>query len=197
MNSYILSNLPKSNEKLIDDILNQRINEIKQALNNSVNILQESKAKYIEMDTQLSILNISDNDFFNINSIINLENNTFENEINDTLELIEKVEQNITLQSINEKMYVENLHFEKELNDIFDIIDKGTFIDLKNNIYKELIEKYLKIDVDELITNIKSDLKKSNEVLIENFTKEEEKYSSIFKNKIYQLFYHNIHLVLI
>ena len=189
MNSYILSNLPKSNEKLIDDILNQRINEIKRALNNSVNILQESKAKYIEMDTQLSILNISDNDFFNINSIINLENNTFENEINDTLELIEKVEQNITLQSINEKMYVENLHFEKELNDIFDIIDKGTFIDLKNNIYKELIEKYLKIDVDELITNIKSDLKKSNEVLIENFSKEEEKYSSIFKNKIYdQLF---------
>ena len=89
----------------------------------------------------------------------------------------------------DEKMYVENLYFQKELNDIFDIINKGTFIDLKNNIYKELIEKYLKIDVDELITNIKSDLKKANEVLIDNFTKEEEKYSIIFKNKIYdQLF---------
>ena len=189
MNSYIISDLPKPNEKLVDDILSQRINEIKQTLNKSVNILQESKAKYLEMDTQLSILNISNNDFFKINSIINLENNTFENEINDSLELIEKVEKNITLESINEKMYVENLYFQKELNDIFDIINKGTFIDLKNNIYKELIEKYLKIDVDELITNIKSDLKKANEVLIDNFTKEEEKYSIIFKNKIYdQLF---------
>ena len=186
INSYIINNLPIPKEKLVDDILIQRITEFKQALNDSVNILQKSKMEYLEMDTQKSILNTRDNDFFNINSIINLENNTFENEINDSLALIESVEKNSTLESINEKMYVEYLHFGKELNNIFDFINKGTFIELKNNLYKDLIEKLLTIDVDGLITSIKRDLKISNEALIENFKKEEEKYSDIFKNKIYE-----------
>ena len=190
MNSYLLTNLPKpTNEKFFDDILNQRINEVKQTLNNSFNILKISKDNYIEMNTQLSILNIKLNDFFNINSIINLGNNNFKNEIykkyNELLLLIEKVKRNISLESINEKVYVEKLNFEKELDNIFDTINKGTFMDLKNNVYKDLIKNNVKIDIDEFINNIKSILKKSNESLVENFKKEEEKYSNIIKNKIY------------
>ena len=194
MNSYILNNLPKpTNEKFFDDILNQRINEIKQVLNNSLNILKSSKVKYLEMNTQLPILNLNINDYFSINSIINPINNNFKNEIYkkyiESLTLIEKVKKNISLESINGKIYIENLNFEKESDNIFDIINKGTFLDLKNNVYKDLIENNMKVDIDELINNIKTKLKESNESLGQKFKKEEEKYSNILKNKIYEEFF--------
>ena len=96
MNSYILNNLPKlTNEKFFDDILNQRISEVKQVLNNCLNTLKSSKVKYLEMNTQLPILNLNINDYFSINSIINPINNNFKNEIYkkyiESLTLIEKV----------------------------------------------------------------------------------------------------------
>ena len=194
MNSYILNNLPKpTNEKFFDDILNQRINEVKQFINNSLNNLKTSKAKYLEINTQLSIMNIKINDFFNINSIINSKNDFFKNLIykkyNDSLTLIEKVKKNISLESINEKMYIENLNFKKESDDIFDTINKGTFLDFKNNVFKDLIENNVKIEIDELINNIKSNIKQSNENLFEKFKNEEEKYSNILKNRIYEEFF--------
>ena len=194
MNSYILNNLPKpTNEKFFDDILNQRISEVKQVLNNCLNTLKSSKIKYLEMNTQLPILNLNINDYFSINSIINPINNNFKNEIYkkyiESLTLIEKVKKNISLESINGKMYIENLNFEKESDNIFDTINKGTFLDLKNNVYKDLIENNMKVDIDELINDIKTNLKESNESLSQKFKKEEEKYSNILKNKIYEEFF--------
>ena len=62
-------------------------------------------------------------------------------------------------------------------------------MDLKNNEYKDLIENNMKIDIDDLIKYIKSNLKESNESLSQKFKKEEEKYSNILKNRIYEEFF--------
>ena len=67
--SYILNNLP-NNEKPFDEILNKRINEIKNSYNNLLSLLKNSKNEIIDKTKQEITLQVNSKNFFYINDII-------------------------------------------------------------------------------------------------------------------------------
>ena len=189
--SNILNNMPK-NDKPFDEIINLRINQIKQSYNNFINQLQLSKNEMLIGYNQLNYFKVNDNNFFSTNTYKtqNIE------KINQ--ELGAKTGQFALLSNANNKdysqelivarFYLENAQNGKEIKDNYEQVNKSTFIDLQNDAYQQLIEDIWEIDQDDLINNIKISLINSNTKILNNFKYEKEKYINILQNKILEAY---------
>lgn len=191
--SYIMNNFPINNEPF-NDILNQRINEIKTSYNNLVNEIQNSKNNYLKNSKQVQILNIkNENDYFEVNiyTLLNIE------EIKTSLksrttQLYELASINRILDSdeiILSRFYLENAQNGKQTKSIYEPINEGLFIDLEEDNYQNLIGSIMEIDQDEFMKNVNNAINKSNEYINQYFKFEEEKYVNILEENIYNEFY--------
>ena len=190
--SYILNNIP-TNEKPFDEIINLRIQEINKSHNDLLSKIISSKNSILKGQYQLNNFKVSDNNFFSVNNIITDNVQTINQE------LAPKIAQFSLLSNTNlkqdspelivAKLYLENAQNGKQIKENYDQINKATFIDLQNEVYKNLIDEVWDIEQDELIKNIKISLIESNENLLNNFKYEKEKYIDILQNKIYSEYY--------
>ena len=189
--SYILNNLP-INQEIFNDILNKRNNELRESYNNIINQIYTTKNRYINIQKQFSIINVSQNDFFNINSNIGSHYDIIKSEItlknNELLNSINKNKKEYSIESLVSKLYLENILSEQQMKVIYEPVNRDTFIDLHTDLFENLIKDILKIDQNELIKQIKNYLIKNNNVINQNFENEKTKYENILQDKIYNEF---------
>ena len=189
--AYILSNLP-SNEKPFDSILNMRTNEIKTIYNNLLDEIKKSKNEILDKTKQETYLQVNSKNFFKSNDFITEHITAFNaalgqkiSNINSAISQIQRDEQN---ELIAAKFYLENSVNGKQIKDNYNKVDKNNFVDLKIDVYENLIDDIWKIDIDELINNIISTLKQFNETNNNNFKYEKERYIELLQNKMYEEF---------
>ena len=191
--SYILDNMPINTDILFNDILNIRNNEIKQHYSNIINQIQSTKNKYLQKQTQLSTIGVTDTNFFNINTNIETKMKNIQTELSskytELLKNIDKIKRQSSSESIVSKFYLEYSLNVEETKKIFEPVYKETFIDLQSDVFKSLIGEIIEIDEGKLPNNIKSYIINSNNLITQNFNTEKEKYENILKNKMYQELY--------
>ena len=190
--SYILNKVP-INEEVFNDIINKRKNELKTSYNRFINQIYSTKNNYLQYQRQLNIINVNQNDFFNINFNIENYNKLIKSEItikqNQLLNSINKNKRESNIKSIISRFYLENILYEKQIKEIYEPIYSRSFIDLHNDLFDDLIKEILEIDQEELIQQIKNYLIQTNSLIKENFEIEKVKYENILQNKIYKEFY--------
>jgi hypothetical protein len=190
--SYILNNIPINIEPF-DEILKIRESEIKNSYNNILNKIQASKFKVLLMNNQLSILKVSQTNFFSINFISNDNVNKIEEKllpksltISETSQKISKVEKE---ELIIARFYLENSINGNQTKNIYESIDKATFIDLQDNVFKTIVDETYEIEQDQLIKNIITSLNEMNEKINQGYKYEKDQYEEIIRKKIYQEFF--------
>jgi len=196
--SYILGNLPM-NEKPFDDILNQRIKEIKNSEENILKELEKSQREILNKTNQEITLQVNAKNFFYVNDIVKSHINDFNLVINEKIKKLGLISYQVlkvnSEESIAAKFYLENSINGKQIKDNYEMVNKANFIDLQNDVYQELIDDTWNLDQEELIKNILNTLNKSNEYNKNNFNYEYKKYNQIFLNKLYEEFYTKDNLI--
>ena len=187
---YILNNI-YNNEEPFNDILNQRINEIKKSYENILTKLVNSKKEYLEKQKHEEIIKVSETNFFDVNSHLVKNIEDIDDQIFPKSQNIDKITKKLNKQNTQEsslaKFYLENAENDKQINDIYKPIDTEEFIDLKQSIYENiLINKYFEIPKEEMTQYIKNWLIQTNNNLNNKFQYEIEKYLNILENKIYE-----------
>ena len=189
--TYILSNIP-TNLKPFDFIINKRIEEIKDCHNNILNKILESKNEILNKNYQEIFLQVNAKNFFLINDLISEHNNNMNSALNDIIVKLSKlaftVKGNNLVELMAAKYYLENSINGKQIKDCYDITNKVTFIDLQNDVFKNLIDITYNIDKDDLIKNVLNYLNILNENNNNNFKYEKEKYIEKLNNKLYAEF---------
>jgi hypothetical protein len=187
-----LNNIPINIEPF-DEILKIRESEIKNSYNNILNKIQASKFKVLLMNNQLSILKVSQTNFFSINFISNDNVNKIEEKllpksltISETSQKISKVEKE---ELIIARFYLENSINGNQTKNIYESIDKATFIDLQDNVFKTIVDETYEIEQDQLIKNIITSLNEMNEKINQGYKYEKDQYEEIIRKKIYQEFF--------
>ena len=190
--SYILSNIP-INEKPFEDILNKRIEEIKQSHAEILNEFEISRTDTLNKTKQEMILQVNPKNFFYSNDIIKNHIKTFNTTINEKIINIALVAYQIQKDNPEEliiaKFYLENSINGKQIKEIYEMINKVNFVDLQKDVYQNLIDDTWKIERDEFIKNILNTLNQLNENNMNNFDYEFDKYLEILLNKLYDEFY--------
>ena len=189
--TYILSNMP-INDEVFNDILNIRKNEIQESYNNMIDSINNTKNKYLEVDTQMNIIEVNETSFL-MNSKIEKNYDYSQNQIylkyKELLKNIEKVRKKLTNESILSRLYLENIINEKQIKEIFELYNKEEFIDLQSSVYKDLISEIFEINQDEFIKDVKKCLITLNEMIVKNFEIEKEKNENLLQDKIYKELY--------
>ena len=187
--SLLLNKMPIL-EKPFDNITNKRNNEIRQSYINFLNEIKQSKSEKLTQINQLSILKVNNENFFEINSykVSNIEE--IKTQLGSRMVKLINLSNNhlkeFTEEIVVSRFYLENAQNGKQIKDSYEPINRDTFIDLQNDVCKKLFEKLWEIKQDEFINDIKNALINSNEILLNNFKFENEKYVTFLKNKIYK-----------
>ena len=187
---YILNNIFK-NEEPFNDILTQRINEIKISYKNILSKLYNSKKEYSEKEKHENIIKVSETNFFDVNSHLVKNVEDIMDQINHKSENINEICKNVnkqdTQESILAKFYLENAQNNKQINDIYNPIETGEFIDLQKSFFENiLINNYFEIQKEEITQCIKNWLIQTKNNLNDKFKYEIEKYVNILENKMYE-----------
>ena len=192
--SYVLDNIPL-NEAPLDEIINIRLEEINTACNNMMNQIKNTRVDCLTKNKQEEVLNITTNNFFNIDNIVNEQFNNFTNQLKQKVDKIDtiieelKKESNDPEELIIAKFYLENYINKGHINEIYDEINRSTFIDLQNNAYHNMITSIWKNDKEKLTKSLKIFINELNKNQTNEFIKEFETYNNTIRNKIYKEFY--------
>ena len=190
--SYIQNNLPV-NDKPFDDIINMRLEEIKNSQNKILNELKISKGQILNKTYQEINLQINSNNFFDSNDIIKNHIKEFNTTINEKIIniylLVNQIGGNNPEELVAAKFYLENSINGKQIKEIYKMINKVDFFDFHKDVYQNLINELWKIERDGFIKNVINILNKLNENNKNNFDYEFEKYYEFLQNKLYKEFY--------
>ena len=192
--SEILKDLPV-NEEPFNEIIQVRTNEIIKLFDDLMNLINNSKNNFITKNVQESVINISSPYFFFNHSIVNDHLNTFKNQLNETMNKIKLIIDEIKMNKSNPneiivaKFYLENNINKIQMNDIYDDINKSDFINLENDIYFKIINKFWKNNNYILVRKINDTINELNTMNKNNFNKELERYKSILNEKFNKEFY--------
>jgi hypothetical protein len=190
--SYIQNNLPV-NDKPFDDIINMRLEEIKNSQNKILNELKISKDQILNKTYQEINLQINSNNFFDSNDIIKNHIKEFNTTINEKIIniylLVNQIGGNNPEELVAAKFYLENSINGKQIKEIYKMINKVDFFDFQKDVYQNLINELWKIERDGFIKNVINILNKLNENNKNNFDYEFEKYYEFLQNKLYKEFY--------
>ena len=193
--SYIINNSP-INEASLDEVINLRLNEINKSCNKMLNQIKNNRTYFLNKNNQEKMLNIKNNNyFFNIDNIIKEHLEIFNHELNEKNDKIKLIinesifYNNIPEELIITKYYVENKINKHHLNYIYKKINEVNFVDMKNDIYHNMINNIWKNDKDDLVKKIKNFINELNKNEKNDFNNELKKYTKIVKDKIYNEFY--------
>ena len=156
---YFLNRIP-INKNGFNDIINLRKDEINKYFGNLIQKINDLKEKSCSINTQLEILQIKEENFFDMKDI--LKNYIQKN--NETLNIKNKYpfmlnNKNNEYSFIN-RFYLENSLIGKHLKEIFKEIEENTFIKLKVDEFINLITENFLFDKDEYKTKIEEIIKK-------------------------------------
>ena len=192
--SYVLNNIP-INEAPLDEIINIRLEEINTACNNMMNQIKNTRVDCLTKIKQEKVLNITTNNFFNIDDIVNDHFDNFINQLKEKIDKIKNITEEIKKEGnepeelIFAKFYLEKNINKRHINEIYDETKRSTFIDLQNNAYHNMITSIWKNDKEKLTKNLKIFINELNKNQNNDFNKEFETYNNTIRNKIYKEFY--------
>ena len=175
---YIINNIP-NNQIGFNNILNQRKNEINNVFDELIKKINKSKNTALDIKEQISSLQIEEEDFFKIKSILiqisEETSNSLKNKILEIGNIVEEDENNDELSFVS-NLYLQDSENGKLINNYFEIMKNDEFIFLN---YSELIkiinENWVYKQVD-FINNLNSELKHSDKEISNEFSNEKENY---------------------
>ena len=184
---YVLNRIP-SNPNGFNDIIDLRKNEINIFFGNIINIINDLKEKSCSKQNQLEVLQIEEENFFDINDILvdNIKS------VNESLTAKAAYPFNFYKEgseySFINRFYLENSQIGKQIKEFYKEIEDKSFIKLKDEEFISLINENLIFDKNEFINKIK-DLINNLELKIDKlFLNEKKNYISILESKIIDLF---------
>ena len=193
--SYIINNSP-INEAPLDEVINLRLNEINKSCNKMLNQIQNNRTFFLNKNNQETVLNIKQNNyFFNIDNIIKEYLESFNHQLNEKrgkIKLIVDESQSVNNnpeELIISKFYIENNINKNHLNNIYKKINEANFIDMRNDVYHNMINSIWKNDKDDLAKRIRNFINELDKNETSDFNNELEKYINLIKDKIYNEFY--------
>ena len=192
--SYILNNIP-SNEKPFDNILRNKIDQIKNSYDEIINLTLESQKEIINLKKQLRTFRVSETNFFEVNSHSVDLSYKIEEEL---APLIAKFSEILnyalnkydSLESVSSSFYLENMENGREMNELLNNFN----IEFKNEEYQTLFDEVLKIDIDDLKNRILDFWSSSNEEIKRIFETKRNSYKNQLQEKIFSIFYNKIEL---
>ena len=191
----ILYDLSK-NEKPFNEIINIKSNVINNLCIDLLNEIKNSKNKFLSITNQEIIINITSNNFFNIDDILNEHLNSFNIQFNESLNNLSFVIEEINYQYIFSnnylipKYFLENNINKNQIKNIYDAIYKEIFIDLYYDNYLNMINNTnWKNDKIELIKSLDYSIKELDMNTINDFNEELKQYQIILREKLNTDFY--------
>jgi hypothetical protein len=193
--TYLLNNIP-INDKPFDDILDGQISKIKESYNEIIKLTISSQNGILNLQKQLSELDVSETDFFGANSFAVDLSDTIDEELEPLCDNFEEISSRAmnqfdTTESKVKSFCLENLENGKQIKDLYDSINKGTFIEFQNNAYQTLFDEILEIDEVDFINKVKNFFTRTNEELSSVFEIKKESFKNILQNEIFTQFNYN------
>ena len=179
---YIINRVQLT-KKLFNPIIEKRKNEVSTYFNDLMNNITKYKNEALNSNNQIDILNIEEEDYFHLNSI--LKNNIDKTKIN-----LIKIYQDIYVKGTNNviglasKYYLENSNNGKQIEDLYGVVNDGNFIFLNPKEFKDLIFNNWVFEQDEFNQKILKSLNELNELAENNF----KILKSEFKSKLEKIF---------
>ena len=189
---YIINNIP-SNKMMLNKIINLRKNEVKDEFNKIIKKIMESKANMININTQVNILKNNEQNFFGLNSLFNNHINNVSNYLkNNTLEIL-KIDNKKTNDeyAISTKLYSEISDFGKQINRFYEEIYDIVFIDLNQEVLKQIISDNWIFDQDDIINQLNLTLFNTNKDIYKDFLVVKENVTASLEKEINQYFTKN------
>jgi hypothetical protein len=185
--SYINNNIP-SNEMMLNNIIDLRKQEINDVINNIFLNLKESKKEVLNIDNQINILHAEKSNFFKVNSIFLNISEKINNDLNDNINKISKIQNNISDDeySITSKSLTEISNFDKQIISFYDIDELS--IELNKENFKELMINNLIFDHDDIINRVSLLLYNSNQEVDKNLVIIKENYTLELEKEIHKYF---------
>ena len=187
--NYILNSIPKNNDGF-NTIINQRKNEINDAFNKLIEDIEKSKIKALSIDNQIDVLQVTSDNFFNLNSkLVNHITETSDTLKNKAL-YIYLIDNKIPIDeySLTCGFYLENIESKKQIDEFYDPIAQKDFIDLNLENLKELLLKSLKFDKKKFENDINLAINDSNQRILNLYSIEKKNYENILENAITNTF---------
>ena len=182
---YIL-NIPINNNGFYD-ILNQRKKEINNGFNTFIQKIKNSLSDDLSYKKQKYVLTYSDNDFFNIGTILS------DNLISTSLSLKDKYSKLYDFDGIGDKYsvvsryYLENSESGKQMNQFYAPVNDNTFIDLKLYNFKDILLGNWIFDKNDFIKKLNESLLNLTKDIDKDFEYQKKIQSQILENEIIKI----------
>ena len=184
---YILNGVP-TNKNGFNEIINLRKKEITEFFENLLNKINNLKKESCFPQKQLEVLQINEENFFDLNDILN--------------DTINKNNESLTIKAMKpfnyffdndeysfiNRFYLENSLVGKEIKELFKEIEDNTFIKLKVDTFINLIKENFLFDkkeylnkIEEIINNLELNIEKT-------LLKKNKEYKSSLEEKITEIF---------
>lgn len=184
---FIINGIP-TDKNGFNDILNLRKNEINEFFGNLINKINDLKDKSCSKGKQLEVLQINEEDYFDINDVLN--------------ETIKKSKESLTEKAMypfnfatehNEysfinRFYLENSLIGKSIKELYKEIENNSFIKLKVDEFINLIKENFLFDKDEYINKIVEIINNLELNIEKSFLEEKKNYVSVLEEKITEFF---------
>ena len=180
---YIISSIP-INKNGFQDIRDLRISEIKENFYLFFNNINNSYNSAINFRRQKYVLLVSENDFFNIGSIVS------DNIIETSKSLIDKYDILYNFERIGDKYsvvsryYLENSINGKQIEQFYSSINDNTFVDLSLYKFKDILINNWIFDRREFIFKLNESLLNSSKEIENDLISQNETYSEILEEEI-------------
>ena len=190
--NYIFANFP-TEETEYNYILMEKKNETEMYFDLIFKNLTYSESIAINLENQISILNIKEDDFFQINTKIKKTINELDDYIDEKINDIIDIELfhnslDITQHSLTTRYYLENKEFGKLLEEIYEPLEEGTFFYLDLDNFKGLMIQHWIFDGN-YFTNILNDaIYEANKEIKSELGVKFEEYKDTIENEINKFF---------
>jgi hypothetical protein len=185
---YILSKIPV-NENGFNDILAQRKTEINNIFKTFLNDIKNSQVYALATENQLRILDVTETNFFKINTI--LSNNIVRTSqlLKDLTYEIEDYEgeegDDISLIS---RFYLENKENGKQIEELYDPINHEIFVYLNLEKFKDILISNWIFDQDDFINRLNQTLFETTKEIDHEISIQKENYINDLENEVEKYF---------
>ena len=186
---YIINQIPTNNGGL-NNIINQRKNEINDVFKKLKEDIEKSKIEALSINNQIDVLNNTSKNFFNLNAkLVNHIRETSEilkNKANDIFSIYNGIPNDeYTLAC---EFYLENIESGKQIDKFYEPITQKVFVDLDSESLKELLKNNLKFDKKKFENDINLAISDSNQRILNLYSIKKKNYENMLENEITQFF---------
>ena len=182
---YIINQIP-NNEEGFNNILDLRKTEVENKFNDLFNLVKQSKEESLSLEKQLHVLQVSQQNFFKVNSIMT----TAKNEISTTLSDKYNTIKNITSGKQNNeyslacRFYLENSLNGWQIENYYEAINENIFIDLHLEQFKNILSNNWIFDKEDFINKLNISLYNINLKIINDYNSQKEDYENNLEREI-------------